>query len=126
MRTSAGLEEARAVAGVDDVIVTAKVGQMLVPLPEGASYLGFIFARGRRSGGGGAGAAPRAREIEFPHRHGAAHLYAVAHALAGPPAEPLVQMCDPAWGIAENTIGGRAPGKQGGTFKSGSRCLKAC
>ncbi|MGA3041492.1 MAG: carboxylate--amine ligase, partial [Bryobacteraceae bacterium] len=37
------------VAGVDDaddVIITAKVGQMLVPLPEGASYLGFIFARG--------------------------------------------------------------------------------
>jgi len=28
------------------VIITAKVGQMLVPLPEGASYLGFIFARG--------------------------------------------------------------------------------
>ena len=42
----AGLAEARAVDGVDDVIVTAKVGQMLTPLPEGASYLGFIFARG--------------------------------------------------------------------------------
>ena len=42
----AGVDEARAVSGVDDVIVTAKVGQMLVPLPEGASYLGFIFARG--------------------------------------------------------------------------------
>ena len=42
----AGVEEARAVSGVDDVIVTAKVGQLLVPLPEGASYLGFIFARG--------------------------------------------------------------------------------
>jgi biotin carboxylase len=42
----AGLDAARAVAGVDDVTVTAKAGQMLVPLPEGASYLGFIFARG--------------------------------------------------------------------------------
>jgi biotin carboxylase len=42
----AGLDEARAVEGVDDVIVTAKAGQMLAPLPEGASYLGFIFARG--------------------------------------------------------------------------------
>jgi biotin carboxylase len=42
----AGLDEARAVDGVDDAIVTAKVGQMLVPLPEGASYLGFIFACG--------------------------------------------------------------------------------
>jgi hypothetical protein len=27
--------------------VTAKLHQLLVPLPEGASYLGFIFARGR-------------------------------------------------------------------------------
>jgi hypothetical protein len=41
-----GLEQARAVAGIDDVIITAKEGQRLVPLPEGASYLGFIFARG--------------------------------------------------------------------------------
>jgi len=35
-----GLEEA------EDVIITAKQGQKLVPLPEGNSYLGFIFARG--------------------------------------------------------------------------------
>ncbi len=41
-----GLEEARSVAGVEDVIITAKEGQKLVPLPEGNSYLGFIFARG--------------------------------------------------------------------------------
>jgi len=31
---------------VSDVRITAKVDQVLVPLPEGASYLGFIFARG--------------------------------------------------------------------------------
>jgi hypothetical protein len=42
------VEEAEAVAGVDDVRVTAKRDQLLVPLPEGASYLGFIFARGER------------------------------------------------------------------------------
>jgi L-amino acid ligase C-terminal domain 2 len=41
-----GLEEARLVKGVEDIIVTAKQGQKLVPLPEGNSYLGFIFARG--------------------------------------------------------------------------------
>ncbi len=29
-----------------EVIITAKQGQKLVPLPEGSSYLGFIFARG--------------------------------------------------------------------------------
>jgi biotin carboxylase len=41
-----GVERARAVPGIEDVIVTAKEGQRLVPLPEGASYLGFIFAQG--------------------------------------------------------------------------------
>jgi hypothetical protein len=45
-RGVSGLEEARALAGVDDIRITAKADQRLVPLPEGASYLGFIFARG--------------------------------------------------------------------------------
>ena len=40
-----GLEEARTVSGIEDIVITAKPGQQLVPLPEGASYLGFIFAR---------------------------------------------------------------------------------
>ena len=40
-----GLDEARSAPGVEDVIITAKQGQKLVPLPEGNSYLGFIFAR---------------------------------------------------------------------------------
>jgi biotin carboxylase len=41
-----GTERAAAVAGIEDVIITAKGGQQLIPLPEGSSYLGFIFARG--------------------------------------------------------------------------------
>jgi hypothetical protein len=41
-----GLERARSQPGIEEVIVTAKQRQKLVPLPEGASYLGFIFARG--------------------------------------------------------------------------------
>ena len=41
-----GIENARAVPHIDDVRITAKPDQLLVPLPEGASYLGFIFARG--------------------------------------------------------------------------------
>ena len=41
-----GAERAAAVPGIADVVITAKVGQQFVPLPEGASYLGFIFARG--------------------------------------------------------------------------------
>lgn len=45
-RSVSGLDEARLVDGVDDVTITARPDQLLVPLPEGASYLGFIFARG--------------------------------------------------------------------------------
>lgn len=41
-----GEEEARDVPLIEDVIVTAKIGQHLLPLPEGNSYLGFIFSRG--------------------------------------------------------------------------------
>ncbi|HKW99644.1 MAG TPA: ATP-grasp domain-containing protein [Bryobacteraceae bacterium] len=40
-----GVERARVVADIEDVIVTAKEGQKILRLPEGASYLGFIFAR---------------------------------------------------------------------------------
>ena len=46
LSTVDGVERALAVAGIEDVIITAKEGQRLVPLPEGSSYLGFIFARG--------------------------------------------------------------------------------
>jgi predicted ATP-grasp superfamily ATP-dependent carboligase len=45
-----GVDAARAVPGVDDVRITAKADQLLIPLPEGASYLGFIFARGGSAG----------------------------------------------------------------------------
>jgi len=45
-KTVAGLDAARMVDGVDDVVITAKADQLLLPLPEGASYLGFIFAHG--------------------------------------------------------------------------------
>ncbi len=45
----AGVAEALQVAGIEDVIITAKEGQEILPLPEGATYLGFIFARGALS-----------------------------------------------------------------------------
>jgi hypothetical protein len=45
-----GLDRARSEPGIEDVIVTAKQGQKLIPLPEGASYLGFIFARAETPG----------------------------------------------------------------------------
>ena len=49
-RRADGVDEARAVAGIDDIRVTAKTDQLLIPLPEGASYLGFIFARAEHPG----------------------------------------------------------------------------
>jgi biotin carboxylase len=45
-RGVAGVEAAHTIPGVDDVRLTAKLDQVLLPLPEGASYLGFIFAHG--------------------------------------------------------------------------------
>ena len=41
-----GLAEARLVPLVDDVVITAHLGERLVPWPEGSRYPGFIFARG--------------------------------------------------------------------------------
>lgn len=41
-----GIEDASDIPGIDDIVITAKPGQKLVPLPEGASYVGFIFASG--------------------------------------------------------------------------------
>jgi biotin carboxylase len=40
-----GLEQARETADIENVEITAKEGHGLEPLPEGASYLGFLFAR---------------------------------------------------------------------------------
>jgi L-amino acid ligase C-terminal domain 2 len=44
-----GVDDARRVPHVDDVRITAKIDQVLIPLPEGASYLGFIFATAARA-----------------------------------------------------------------------------
>ena len=41
----AGEREARSVPGIVDVTITAKPDAKLTPLPEGKSYLGFIFAQ---------------------------------------------------------------------------------
>ena len=40
-----GLDQARTVDGIEQLTISAHLGQELVPLPEGALYLGFIFAR---------------------------------------------------------------------------------
>lgn len=46
LRGVSGLQEARDVEGIEEITISATLGKPLVPLPEGASYLGFIFARG--------------------------------------------------------------------------------
>jgi biotin carboxylase len=43
------LEQALAVKGITGIRITATPGQIVAPPPEGAGYLGFIFARGRAS-----------------------------------------------------------------------------
>ncbi|MCB0196047.1 MAG: phosphoribosylglycinamide synthetase, partial [Anaerolineae bacterium] len=47
LKAVVGVEAARQVPGVESVDITAKLNQPLTPLPEGDSYLGFIFARGQ-------------------------------------------------------------------------------
>ena len=45
LREVRGVEAARAVPGIVDVVISVRPKEELVPLPEGASYLGFVFAR---------------------------------------------------------------------------------
>ncbi len=40
-----GQDEAKQVPGIEELTITMALGQEVVPLPEGAQYLGFLFAR---------------------------------------------------------------------------------
>jgi biotin carboxylase len=51
LRQVAGQEDAKQVAGIEDIRITIPIGQEVVPLPEGSRYLGFIFARAETSAG---------------------------------------------------------------------------
>lgn len=44
LRRVEGIARARAVPGIEDIVISIRDGYELVPLPEGGSYLGFIFA----------------------------------------------------------------------------------
>ena len=46
LRRVEGLLAARRVPGIESIEIQIREGHELVPLPEGSSYLGFIFARG--------------------------------------------------------------------------------
>jgi biotin carboxylase len=41
-----GVTEAQVVPGIEQVVISARLGQELVPLPEVGQYVGFIFAHG--------------------------------------------------------------------------------
>ncbi|MDX2153843.1 MAG: ATP-grasp domain-containing protein [Bryobacteraceae bacterium] len=71
-----GEAEAAAVPGIHAVEITAKVGQLMLPLPEGASYLGFLFA---------GGATPAAVEASLRDAHAALHFDLAAALPALPP-----------------------------------------
>ena len=45
LREVFGVDAAKAVADIEDVIISAHITQEILPPPEGASYLGFIFSR---------------------------------------------------------------------------------
>jgi hypothetical protein len=45
LREVLGVDPAKAVTEIEEVIITAHTSQELLPPPEGASYLGFIFSR---------------------------------------------------------------------------------
>jgi biotin carboxylase len=46
LRSVDGIDSARRVDGIEDIVLSTRLGEKLSPLPEGSSYLGFIFARG--------------------------------------------------------------------------------
>ena len=60
-----GLEEARAVPDIEDVTISAHLGQTLVPLPEGSRYLGFIFSRAATPESAEAALREAHRRLEF-------------------------------------------------------------
>jgi biotin carboxylase len=60
-----GEERARALPGVEDVRITARPDQLLEPLPEAGSYLGFIFARGAQPADVDAALRAAHRELRF-------------------------------------------------------------
>jgi hypothetical protein len=48
LRDVDGVDDVRALPGVTDVVITARPGTRLEPLPEGGRYPGFVFAEGEQ------------------------------------------------------------------------------
>jgi biotin carboxylase len=65
LKSIKGIEAAEAVPGIESVEITAQLNQPLVPLPEGESYLGFIFAEGQNPADVEAALREAHRQLEF-------------------------------------------------------------
>jgi hypothetical protein len=65
LRAVHGVAAAGAVGSIDAVHITAKTDAVLTPLPEGRSYLGFIFASGDTPAGVEAALRDAHRYLEF-------------------------------------------------------------
>jgi biotin carboxylase len=65
LREVTGVDAARETPRVEDVVMTAHITQELLPPPEGASYLGFIFSRAATADGAEAALREAHRRIEF-------------------------------------------------------------
>ena len=61
LREMRGQDDALSVPGIEEVTITAELGEELVPLPEGTRYLGFMIARS---------ATPEAVEAALREAHG--------------------------------------------------------
>ena len=60
LRRVEGVIAALKVPGIEDVVIAVREGYEITPLPEGGSYLGFMFARG---------ATPEEVEAALRHAH---------------------------------------------------------
>jgi hypothetical protein len=65
-----GCGAAEAVPLIESVVITARIDYPILPLPEGESYLGFIFARGDT---------PEAVEAALRQAHSKLHFEIVPH-----------------------------------------------
>ena len=45
LKKVSGVVEAKSISYIEDVTISAYIGEKLIPIPEGSRYLGFIFAR---------------------------------------------------------------------------------
>jgi len=89
LRAVQGRDNAAAVPGIEDVTISAHVGQELVPLPEGSRYLGFILARAE---------SPDAVEAALRAAHARLHFDvdpagSARPSDAAPPADPSEEPC---------------------------------